>query len=359
MDNELLVSVFNQFNTGGELLEIKELASGHINDTYLIRSSASYDYVLQRTNHGVFKNVPGLIFNKVNISEHISKKLSHLSEKERMRSVLTFVKTKNGQSFFKDGDGNFWNMMVFIDESQTFERVTDRKIAYEGGKLSGEFLNLTSDFDPNLLVEVIPKFHDMTFRYGQFLDSLKTADKDRYNKSKAYIDKVIDLKEEMHIIQNLKDAGKIKLRVTHNDTKISNTLFDLENKGLCVIDTDTVMPGIIHYDFSDAIRTICNTAAEDEKDLDQVSFNLEYYQAYLKGFLETTGASMTELEKKYLPLSAKTMIFEQAIRFLADYLNGDVYYKTSYPEHNLVRAKNQFKLMDSFDQQMDLTDLKA
>jgi hypothetical protein len=119
------------------------------------------------------------------------------------------------------------------------------------------------------------------------------------------------------------------------------------------------MPGIIHYDFSDAIRTICNTAAEDEKDLTQVNFNLEFYEAYLKGFLETTGASMTELEKKYLPLSAKAMIFEQAIRFLSDYLNGDIYYKTSYAEHNLVRAKNQFKLMDSFDEQMDLSDVKT
>ena len=152
----------------------------------------------------------------------------------------------------------------------------------------------------------------------------------------------------MHILQRLKEAGEIPVRVTHNDTKISNSLFDKNNKGICMIDTDTVMPGIIHYDFGDAIRTICNTAAEDETDLSKVEFNLEYYKAYEKGFLEKSKDSISAMGIKQLPLAAKTMIFIMALRFLTDYLNNDIYYKTNYSDHNLDRAKNQFKLIESF-----------
>ncbi len=161
----------------------------------------------------------------------------------------------------------------------------------------------------------------------------------------------------MHILQHLKETGKIQLRVTHNDTKISNALFDFNDKGLCVIDTDTVMPGIVHYDFGDAIRTICNTASEDEKDLKLVSFNMTFYEAYLKGFLEKMNGTLSPLELKHLPLGAKTMIFIMALRFLTDYLNDDIYYKTTYAEHNLDRAKNQFKLLKSFSEKFNTIEI--
>ena len=243
--------------------------------------------------------------------------------------------------------------MVFIDKSVTHEIVKSEKIAYEGGRLLGNFLTLTSDFDAAKLIEVIPKFHDMSFRYSQFDDALKIASKERLEYAKFYIKKVKELKEEMHILQNLKTSGDIKIRVTHNDTKISNALFNKKDKGLCLIDTDTVMPGIVHYDFGDAIRTICNTAAEDETNLDLVEFNVEYYKAYTRGFLKSMKESLTPLELKYLPLSAKTMIFIMALRFLTDYLNGDIYYKTKYPEHNLDRSKNQFKLIESFSKKIN------
>jgi hypothetical protein len=223
----------------------------------------------------------------------------------------------------------------------------------KGGKLFGEFLHVTSDFDASKLTEVIPKFHDMSFRYSQFEESLKNVSEERYNLAKEAIQKVIDFKEEMHIIQNLKESGEIKLRVTHNDTKISNALFTKDDKGLCVIDTDTIMPGIIHYDFGDAIRTICNTAAEDEKNLELVEFNVTYYKAYYKGFLEKIGDSMSEIELVNLPLGAKSMIFIMAIRFLTDFLNDDVYYKTKYKNHNLDRCKNQLKLIESMERQFD------
>ncbi|SHH43398.1 phosphotransferase enzyme family protein [Flavobacterium defluvii] len=351
MTAEQLKFIFEQFDHIEVFKTFEELSSGHINDTYLLTTQSGKQFILQRINEGVFKDVPGLIANKVSVSKHLQKKLKHLSEAELKRRVLTFIGTKKGIFYYQDKDGNFWNVMVYIEGSLTFETVKNEEIAYEGGKLFGEFLNLTSDFDARKLTEVIPNFHNMAFRYSQFDTALKEASGQRIEQAKILIQNVKDLKEEMHILQNLKDAKKIKLRVTHNDTKISNALFDQNKKGLCVIDTDTVMPGIIHYDFGDAIRTICNTAAEDEKNLDLVNFNLEFYKAYVKGFLEKTNSSLSTLEIKYLPLGAKTMTFIMALRFLTDFLNDDVYYKTEYPEHNLDRSRNQFKLIESLSEQ--------
>ena len=353
MKTKQLQEAFSQFKHSAKFLSYSELASGHINDTYLIETDKA-NYVLQKINHGVFKNVPGLINNKVLISKHLQNKLSHLSKDELKRKVLAFIPVENENYCYEDNDGNYWNMMVYIDNSVTFETVNNVEVAYEGGKLIGDFLNLTSDFDASQLIEVIPKFHDMSFRFSQFENSLIKASLDRLKIAKPYIDLVWSLKDEMHIIQQLKESGEIKLRVTHNDTKISNVLFDTNNKGLCVIDKDTIMPGVVHYDFGDAIRTICNTAAEDETDLDKVNFNLEYYDAYTKGFLEEVESALSPIELKYLALGAKTMIFIMAIRFLTDFLNNDVYYKTKYPEHNLDRAKNQFKLIESMSKKMNV-----
>ncbi len=326
----------------------KELTSGHINDTFLVTTTKQHTYIFQRINKGVFHDVPGLIMNKVSVSRHLHHKLSAFTEKERQRRVLTFLQTSKGENHYIDKTGDFWNATIFIDNSQTFETVTDPKVAYEGGKLFGEFIQLTRDFDASNLIEVIPNFHNMTFRFGQFEEALRNTSKERFKRAQSCIDLVKNLKGEMHILQELKDKGQIRIRVTHNDTKISNALFDKQGNGLCVIDTDTIMPGIIHYDFGDAIRTICNTAAEDESDLEKVKFNKEFYEAYSQGFLEKIGDAVSDLERNYFPLAAKTMIFIMALRFLTDYLNNDIYYKTNYPEHNLDRSKNQFKLIQSF-----------
>ena len=349
---EVLREVFHAFLPDEDLDSYEELTSGHINDTFLITTNQQQKYVFQKINKGVFPDVPGLIGNKVNISNHLHHKLSNLTKKERQRRILTFLQTSGGESFYTDQNGDFWNVTIFIDESQTFETVTGPEVAYEGGKLFGEFIFLSNDFDSSKLVEVIPNFHNMYFRFDQFRESLQNASEERLGKAKSYIDRVNELKKEMLILQDLKDSGQIRTRVTHNDTKISNALFDMEGKGLCVIDTDTIMPGIIHYDFGDAIRTICNTAAEDEKDLEKVMFNKAFYQAYTKGFLEEIGDAVSEFERSYFPLAAKTMIFIMALRFLTDYLNNDIYYKTRYPEHNLIRSMNQFKLIQSFEEVM-------
>lgn len=352
MGAEKLKFIFEQFEHDSEFDSFKELASGHINDTYLIITKKKPYYVLQRINHGVFHDVPGLIENKVAISQHIKEKLQHLSEKKQKRRILKFFKTKSGASYYRGDEGNYWNLMQFIDKSVTHMTVPNEDVAYEGGRLLGQFLTLTNDFDASKLTEVIPNFHDMSFRYWEFDESLKVASEERLERAKPYIELVHNLKDEMHILQRLKESGEIKMRVTHNDTKISNVLFNKKEKGLCLIDLDTVMPGIVHYDFGDAIRTSCNTAAEDETNLDLVEFNLDYYNAYTKGFLKKMGDSLTPIELKYLPLGAKTMIFIIGLRFLTDYLNGDVYYKTKYPEHNLDRAKNQFKLLQSLSEKL-------
>ncbi len=349
---EKLKYVFSQFQSHGEFDSFEELASGHINDTYLIKTKKKPYYVLQRINFGVFIDVPGLIENKVAVSRYIQEKLKNLSKKKQERQVLVFVKSKSGASYYQSDDGSYWNLMLFIDDSVTFETVKSEKIAYQGGKLLGRFLTLTNDFDVSKLTEVIPKFHDMSFRYSQFEQALVSASKERLDRAKEYINKIAELKEEMHILQELKETGKIKTRVTHNDTKISNILFSKKDKGLCVIDTDTVMPGIVHYDFGDAVRTICTTAEEDEKNLDLVEFNMSYYQAYSKGFLKKMKPLLSPLELELLPLGAKTMTFIMALRFLTDYLSGDVYYKTKYPKHNFDRAKNQFKLLDSMSKKI-------
>lgn len=351
MNKETLKYIFDQFQHESEFLSFSELASGHINDTYLIKTSGKPHYVLQRINHGVFPDVPGLINNKVSVSAHLKAKLSHLPKTEQERRVLSFISGIDGKWYYEDKSTGYWNLTQFIDDSVTFERVNNDEIAYEGGKLFGEFLNHTSDFKVDNLVEVIPNFHDMSFRYKQFDDAMESATQQRKDEAKACIELVEASREEMHILQTLKESGAIPTRVTHNDTKISNALFDVNNKGLCVIDTDTVMPGIIHYDFGDAIRTICNTAAEDETDLNLVNFNINYYKYYVKGFLETVGNSLSTTELEYLPLGAKSIIFIMGLRFLTDFLNNDVYYKVAYSKHNLDRAKNQFKLLESYSKQ--------
>jgi hypothetical protein len=348
IDTNTIKSIFNKFDHKSDYESHLELNSGHINDTFLIKTNGNNNYILQKINHTVFKDVPGLVNNKVLISNHLKGKFNNLSEDQLSNKVLSFVKTKETEYYYYKNGEDFWNVMIFIDDSITHEIVKNKEISYEGGKLLGEFLNLTSDFESSQLIDVIPNFHDMSFRYKQYASAIQSASKIRLQKAAKYTKIVADLKEEMHILQKLKEAGKIPVRVTHNDTKISNSLFNKENKGVCMIDTDTVMPGIIHYDFGDAIRTICNTAAEDEKDLSKVAFNLDYYKAYKKGFLEQTNKSLSETEIKYLPLAAKTMIFIMGLRFLTDYLNNDIYYKTEYLDHNLDRAKNQFKLIESF-----------
>ena len=343
--NSELKHIFNQFKIASEFESYTELNSGHINDTFLIKTTQKPDYVLQKINKNVFRDAPKLITNKVLISNHLQKKQSKLPLNEMQRKVLCFVDAKSGKPFYKNADKNYWNLSVFIENSVTYEKVPNSKIAFQAGKATGEFLSLTTDFEVNKLTNIFPGFHSVSKRFLQFSEALSKATKERINIAENLINFTNSHIAEMCYLDDAIDRNKLPIRVTHNDTKISNILFSKEDIALCMIDTDTVMQGVIHYDYGDAIRTICNTSNEDGTEIDLISFNFDFFKKYTQGFFQEIKENISSEEIKYLPLSIKIMPFIIGLRFLTDFLNDDVYYKANYPHHNFDRAKNQYTLV--------------
>lgn len=318
--------------------EIIPLTSGHINDTYLVKTENDY-YVLQKLNHLVFPNIPDLMKNKVKIARFLSQKESY------KLSILHFYSTKQGEYFYKDEKGDYWSLMNYIADSKVLEKTENKEQAYEAGNAFGHFIAQLHDFDASELYEIIPDFHKMSFRFSQFDAALSQAKEERKQEAVEWIEMVQNNRKQMHRLEDLYEQGEIPMRVTHNDTKLSNLLFNSSNRAIAVIDWDTLMPGIVHYDFGDSIRSICSTAREDENDLSKVQFNKEFYDYYKKGFLEELGNVLSEKEIGLLPLAAETISFIMGLRFLTDFLNNDRYYKTKYPQHNLDRAANQLTLV--------------
>jgi len=341
-----LQNIFEQFQVPGNFKSAKTLVSGYINQTYMVETigSQSSDYVLQKLNHQVFPNIPELMNNKVKVTDFLRDKTAG------KQIILQFFQTTEGLYYYQDAEGSYWNLMEYIPNSKVLERTENAQQAEEAGKAFGNFIKLLDDFDAHDLYEVIPNFHRMSFRYRQFDDALKTATEERKQKAAIWIQQVQERREEMQQLERLLEQGEIPLRVTHNDTKLSNILFNEKDQAICIIDLDTLMPGIVHYDFGDSIRTICSYVSEDEPHLDKVGFNMEYYQAYLKGFLGELREKLNEKEIELLPLAAKTITFIMGLRILTDYLNGDVYYNIKYPEHNLHRASNQLTLVRRMDE---------
>ncbi|RLD60810.1 MAG: hypothetical protein DRJ05_03890 [Bacteroidetes bacterium] len=370
MTENNFLKLISQFQIKEKPINIFPFGSGHINDTYKVETNGK-NYLLQRINHEVFQNVEGLTENFIKVTDHLNKKLAESNSgqeitKQGCKSVharleksksdsgqetFKLLPTQTGAYFTKDKNGNYWRLMNFIDKSVSYDLVENKTIAYEGGKAYGDFVKMLSDFPADTLVETIPKFHDINFRLDNFQNAIKNDSSGRVAGSQIEITFIEKRAEEMKQIIRLGTEGKIPLRVTHNDTKINNVLFNKAGKGICVIDLDTVMPGYIHYDFGDSIRTFTNTADEDEPDLSKVSMNPEYYASFAKGFLQETKAILNEEEIRTLAFSAKLMTFIIGLRFFTDYLERDVYYKTKYPKHNLIRAKVQFKLLESMEKQ--------
>ncbi len=350
----LLERIFNEFQIDSTFKNYQELNSGHINDTYLIQTNNRPNYVLQRINGNVFSDAGNLVVNKVLVSDFLQSKYTNLPFEEVSKKVLCFVKTKDNAFFYKDQDQNIWNLSVFIEDSITYLKTPNSKIAFEAGKATGLFLENTTDFDVASLTEILPDFHSITSRYLQFKEALKNATKSNIEKTQSLINFVELHIEEMLQIDKAIEEKRIPLRLTHSDTKISNILFS-NNKALCLIDTDTVMKGAIHFDYGDAIRTICNIADEDEKNLDLVGFNLDFFKSYTKGFFQELK-NITKEEKEFLPVSIKMMPYIMGLRFLTDFLNNNIYYKVSYENHNLDRAKNQFAYIESINKKY--TDVK-
>ncbi len=333
-----MINILNQFNVSFKTAEFTPLASGHINDTYLVKTEKN-SIVLQKLNHLVFPNIPELMNNKVKVAQHLAEK------SDFKQLLLHFYPSKTGAYFYQDVEGNYWSLMNYIPDSKVLDRTENADQAFEAGKAFGHFIAQLDDFDASRLYEIIPDFHKMSFRFSQFDAALKNAEEERKEQAKKWIGQVVASRKKMHQLEELYEQGKIPMRVTHNDTKLSNLLFNSENKAIAVIDWDTLMPGIVHYDFGDSIRSICSSAAEDETDLEGIEFNKNFYDSYKTGFLRELNGILSEQEIELLPLAAPTITFIMGLRFLTDFLNGDVYYKIKYPLHNLDRAANQLTLV--------------
>ena len=325
---------------------IAPYGDGHINDTYL---TSSKQFILQKINTNIFKDYERLMGNIDGVTSFLKEKIVAAGGNPE-RETLTVVKTKDGKNFYKTEDGDVYRMYIYITDSVSVTNVTDPEQLYHAGKAFGKFQYMLADYPAAELFEVIPDFHNTRTRF----EALKEAINNDIAGRKHLVEKEIEfaLSQEYYIdtVVDGLASGELPLRVTHNDTKINNVLFDKDsNEGVCVIDLDTVMPGSLLYDFGDALRAGATTGAEDETDLSKVWFDIYAFKNFAKGFLEYTNESMTEREAELLPLSAKLLTYECGIRFLTDYLNGDTYFKIHREHHNLDRARNQFKLVQDME----------
>ena len=348
-----LEEIYHNFLTEGTFESGAPFGSGHIHDTFRIvtAESNSDDYILQRLNNKIFKNIPELQNNIERVTKHLNRKISAIPGSEVKRECLTLIPSKDGKSWIRDNNGDFWRMYIFISDHRSYNIVDTPGKAYEGGKAIGRFQAMLADLPGEPLFETIPFFHDIEKRLQTFNSKLEEDPAGRAAKVADETGYVHRRAEEMRIILKLGREGKIPVRITHNDTKFNNILLDRNDKALCVIDLDTVMPGYVHYDFGDAIRTAANIAAEDEKELSKVRMDISLFEAYSEGYLSETRDTLNSVEKDYLAFAPRLITFIIALRFLTDYIDGDNYFKIHHKHHNLQRARAQFRLVESMEEQ--------
>lgn len=347
-----LSDIFSKFIKNREICYVSRIGSGHINDTYLLKTSdgSHSGYVIQRINHHIFKNVEGLMNNIKIVTEHIDAIYKSIGENDADKKVLKFYRTEVGKYYYLDDAGNYWRCCDFISDTVSFNLVTDLSVAFKGGALFGKFQNQISTLDPGLLVETIPRFHDLEWRWANFQDAVERDAVNRLVSVKKDIEFAYKRYPELVVLTRDVSSGKLPMRITHNDTKFNNLLFSKDGEALCVIDLDTVMPGTVLHDFGDAIRSACNTASEDEADLSKIGFNLQIFEAYTRGYLSEASHFLTKYEIDNLVLSCRFMTFIMGLRFLTDYLDGDKYYKIDHPLHNIHRCRAQFKLIERMEE---------
>lgn len=346
-----------QFNFEGKYSSAEELRSGNINSTYRLvfakNDGTTKSYILQKINTVVFKNPYCVMENITNVLDHIDKKLIANGENTE-RKLLHFVSAKDGTYLYKDESNYFWRAYVFVDGVTAYNSIDDPALFYEAGRGFGAFQKNLFDFPAEVLHETIPDFHNTKRRFYAFVAAIADDKAGRVREIEKEIDFLFDRRKMMSEIVDKIDAGILPMRVTHNDTKLNNVLIDnATGKAACVIDLDTVMPGSSLYDYGDAIRFGASTAAEDEPDLDKITVNMELFELFTKGFVEEIAQSLTREEIHYLPLGAKVMTCELALRFLTDYINGDEYFRINSPDHNLIRARAQMKLLTEFEKKYD------
>lgn len=350
---ENLKEIVLKFNVENEINEVKPLGEGLINDTFkvYVNNCETPKYVLQRINNAIFQDVYLLQDNIEKVTNHIRKKLIEKNETDIDRKVLNFIKTRDDKRFYFDGE-KYWRLMVFISDSYTYQAVTP-EYSYTAGLAFGEFQSMLSDIEETL-GETIPSFHNIELRLSQLREAVENDVAGRVKEVKYYLDEIEKRAEVMCRGEQLYREGKLPKRICHCDTKVNNMLFDKDGNVLCVIDLDTVMPSFIFSDFGDFLRSAANTGAEDDKDLNNIDFNMEIFEAFTKGYLEGTKSFLLPIEKENLPYAAKLFPYMQTVRFLADYINGDTYYKIQYPEHNLVRTKAQWRLFECAERKENL-----
>ncbi|MBK7173815.1 MAG: aminoglycoside phosphotransferase family protein [Bacteroidales bacterium] len=347
MEKDLEI-IARRFNISGEIIDITAVTTGHINDSYLIRTRGdSSGYFLQWINSYIFKDVKGLMKNIEMVTLHLGSK-SHTSHRDGYR-VLELVPALDGKTFIQDEKGEFWRMYYHIPGTHVYDVVENEAIAYEGGKAFGRFISDLADLPASELTDTIPDFHNMEKRLLAFRTSIDSDPVNRKSEISEEIRFIEERAEEMLKIPALIKNGSIPMRITHNDTKFNNILFDSSNKAICIVDLDTVMPGSVLFDFGDAIRTGANTCCEDEKDLSLVNINLPIYEAYARGFIQMTQRSLVAGEIANLAFAARFMTFIIGLRFLTDFIDGDPYFRTNYPTHNLDRTRVQFKLIEAME----------
>jgi hypothetical protein len=354
MSNDLR-QVVRSFQIRGDFVSAQPYGSGHINDTYAVvvsRGKTQARYILQRINNTIFNDVPALMSNVARVCDHAQARLAREGCDDASRRALTLIPTRDGASFYQDSDGGYWRVYIFVEDATGYDIIKNENQAYEAARAFGGFQKLLVDLAGDRLHETIPGFHDTRKRYAAFEAALSADAHNRAADAKAEIDWVLAHKDLTGGLLELHEQGLMPERVTHNDTKLNNVLIDNNtHEALCVIDLDTLMPGLALYDFGDLVRTSTSPVAEDEPDASKVTMQTSIYKALVRGYLEAAGDFLTDTERTNLPLAGKVMTFECGIRFLTDYLQGDTYFKTQRPGHNLDRCRTQFALVDSIDVQ--------
>lgn len=344
-DEAKIREVFRHFWPEDEIISVQPHGSGHINRTFLVETNGKQRYILQKINTDIFRDTDKLMENIVNVASYLREKIIQAGGNPE-RETMTVIPTSEGRYYYTDEERNDWRVYLFIENLISLDRAQNEEELYESGLAFGRFQAQLADYPAETLHETIPDFHNTPKRY---LDFEQAVEKDICGRVKSAAREIAFIRErrgETSVLTDMQEQGELPLRITHNDTKLNNVLLDAEtHKAVCVVDLDTIMPGLCAYDFGDAIRFGANTAAEDESDTDKVSLSLELYEAYTRGFLKGCGGRLTSKEIEMLPMGAKIITLEQGMRFLTDYLQGDTYYHTVREGQNLDRCRTQLALV--------------
>ncbi len=353
--NSQLNGIALNFQIEGQVEKVAPLGEGFINDTFIIKTQGdSPNYILQRKNKNIFSPIPAMMDNIQKVCLHIKKKVEKAGG-DPLREAMTIIPAKDGKLYFLDEEDEYWAVCLFIEDTIAYDAAETPELAYSGGKGIGKFQSLVADLKEPL-TNILPGFHDIRFRFKQWDEVLAKDPVGRKAEVAEEISWIEDRRDEMLKFWEMVEEGIIPTRISHNDTKINNILFDKKGDVLCVIDLDTVLSSTVLNDFGDAMRFYTNTGLEDDKNLDNVSMDMNIFKAFAKGYLEETNSFLTNKEKEYLAFSARYITYEQVLRFLMDYIDGDNYYKVKSADHNLIRTRAQYKLLQSMeDQYVEMT----